>query len=90
MFNTFPATRPDSLGISLTNSPVGLASYVVEKFFVASGCKLNESSSCLEDCFTKDELITNLMIYWVTNSMPTAIRYYKENFQMPEIWTFIR
>jgi len=85
LFKSFVATRPDSIGVSLTNSPVGLASYVIEKFFVASGCQLNGSSTCLEDCFSKDELITNLMIYWVTNSMPTAVRYYKENLANPVI-----
>ncbi|KXJ12401.1 epoxide hydrolase 1 [Exaiptasia diaphana] len=88
-YNLYAPTRPDSLGVGLSNSPAGLAAYIIEKFSVASGCKLNESSACLDSCFTKDELITNLMIYWVTNSMTTAMRYYKENFPDEDLWNLI-
>jgi microsomal epoxide hydrolase len=64
--------------MGLNDSPAGLAAYIVEKLSVWSGCSVNESSSCLESHFTKDELLTNVMIYWVTNSITSSMRFYKE------------
>ena len=75
----FLATKPDSIGVALNDSPVGLAAYVIEKFFTWSGCKRNDSITCLESHFTRDELLTNVMLYWLTGSMPSAMRLYKEN-----------
>ncbi|EDO30223.1 predicted protein, partial [Nematostella vectensis] len=73
------ATRPDTVGAGLNDSPAGLASYIIEKFSVWSGCHTNQSAQCLESRFTKDELLTNVMIYWLTNSITSSMRFYKEN-----------
>ena len=68
------ATKPQTLGYGLNDSPVGLASWIVEKFYAWSDCKED-----IESRFTKDELLTNIMIYWVTETINSSIRMYLEN-----------
>ena len=58
------ATKPQALGYGLNDSPAGLASWIVEKFYAWSDCK-----GCIENKFTKDELLTYIMIYWVTETI---------------------
>ncbi|CAB4021916.1 epoxide hydrolase 1-like [Paramuricea clavata] len=72
-------TKPESIGVAMNDSPVGLANYILEKFFIWSGCETDESFACLESKFSKDELLTNIMLYWLTGSMPSALRLYREN-----------
>lgn len=67
-------TKPQSLAYGLNDSPVGLAAWIVEKFRSWSDC-----DGDVEKSFTKDELLTNIMIYWVTDSIGSAMRgYYEE------------
>jgi len=54
-------TRPQTLAYALTDSPVGLAAWIVEKLRAWSDCH-----GQIESRFTKDELLTNVMLYWVT------------------------
>lgn len=68
------ATKPQTLGYGLNDSPTGLASWIVEKFNGWSDTKGN-----IENSFTKDELLTNIMIYWVTQTINTSIRSYMED-----------
>lgn len=67
-------TKPQTLGYSLNDSPAGLASWIIEKFYSWSDCK-----GSIENRFTKDELLTNIMIYWVTQTINSSIRMYSEN-----------
>ena len=57
-------TKPQTLAYGLTDSPVGLAAWIVEKFRAWSDCEGD-----VERRFTKDELLTNVMIYWVTGAI---------------------
>lgn len=66
-------SKPQTLAQSLNDSPTGLAAWVVEKFRAWS-----DSNGDLESRFTKDELLTNLMIYWVTGTAPSSVRIYYE------------
>jgi pimeloyl-ACP methyl ester carboxylesterase len=66
-------TRPLTLGYGLNDSPAGLAAWIVDKFWAWS-----DHRGDLENSFTKDELLTNVMIYWVTQSMPSSVRIYFE------------
>ena len=66
--------KPDQLAFGLNDSPLGLAAWIIQCFYMWS-----DHEGDLESRFTKDELITNIMIYWVTQSMPTAIRLYRES-----------
>lgn len=70
------STKPQTLGYALNDSPVGLASWIIEKFYTWSDTK-----GVMENSFTKDELLTNVMIYWVTQTVNTSIRTYKEAMQ---------
>lgn len=62
-------------------SPVGLAAYILEKFstWTNSEYKLRPDGGLLEK-YTLDELLDNIMLYWVTNSMTTSVRIYAEQF----------
>ena len=67
------ATKPQTLAYGLNDSPAALASWIVEKFYRWSDCNGN-----IETCFTKDELLTNVMIYWKTQTINSAMRLYYE------------
>ena len=66
--------KPDQLAFALNDSPIGLAAWVLQCFYMWGDIRGD-----LESRFTKDELITNIMIYWITHSMPSAIRLYRES-----------
>ena len=78
VYLVFLATKPESIGVAMNDSPVGLANYVLEKFFTWSGCQPHETLACLEAKFTKNELLTNIMLYWLTQSMPSTMRLYRD------------
>lgn len=66
-------------GMALSDSPIGLAAYLLEKFSTwtkASGKQLQDGG--LLEKFTMDELLNNVMIYWTTNSITTSMRMYSE------------
>jgi len=60
-------TKPQTLAFGLTDSPVGLAAWVMDKFHTWSDCKGDP-----ESVFTKDELLTNIMLYWVTGAIGSS------------------
>ncbi|XP_035177681.1 epoxide hydrolase 1-like [Oxyura jamaicensis] len=74
------ATKPDTAGCGLNDSPVGLAAYILEKFSTWTDKSfLHKGDGGLESKYSLDELLTNVMIYWVTSSIVPSMRYYKEN-----------
>jgi epoxide hydrolase len=66
-------TRPQTVGYGLDDSPAGLAAWIVEKFWAWSDC-----NGDIEHSFTKDELLTNVMLYWVTRTAASSARLYYE------------
>jgi len=66
-------TKPQTLGIALNDSPAGLLSWIVEKFRTWSDCDGHP-----ETVFTRDQLITNVMLYWVTQTITSSARLYWE------------
>jgi pimeloyl-ACP methyl ester carboxylesterase len=70
-FNMVQATKPQSLAFALNDSPVGLAAWILS--MMASG------ADNLEERFTLDELITNITLYWVTETIGSSMRTYAEN-----------
>ena len=64
-------TRPQSLGYSLNDSPAGLAAWIVEKWRSWSDCNGDVLSR-----FTMDELLTNISIYWFTQTITSSMRMY--------------
>ncbi len=67
-------TKPHTVGAALDDSPAGLAAWILEKFRTWSDC-----DDDLESKFSKDQLIDNLMVYWVTKTATSAARIYFEN-----------
>jgi len=65
------STKPSSLAPGLNDSPVGLAAWIVEKFRSWSDCDGN-----VESRFTKDELLTQIMIYWATETIASSFLTY--------------
>src|ERR1700724_2286309 len=65
------ATKPQTLGYGLTDSPVGQLAWIVEKFKTWSDC-----GDDLESSFTKDELLDNVMVYWLNAAGALSARLY--------------
>ena len=76
-YQEIQTTKPQTLGQALSDSPVGLASWIIEKWYGWA-----DHDGDLEKVFTKDELLTNIMIYWVTNSGTSSARIYYESRHM--------
>ncbi|XP_060535315.1 juvenile hormone epoxide hydrolase 1-like [Cylas formicarius] len=75
------ATKPDTVGVGLRESPAGLAAYILEKFITwTNPTWKNLPDGGLTRKFTLDQLLDNVMIYWVTKSITTSARLYAENF----------
>jgi pimeloyl-ACP methyl ester carboxylesterase len=72
-YGAIQGTRPQTLGFALNDSPAGQAAWIIDKFWVWS-----DHGGNLENSFTKDELLTNVMLYWVTQSGPSSARIYYE------------
>ncbi len=66
-------SRPRTLEVGLTDSPAGLAAWIVEKFREWSDC-----DGDVERSYTKDELLTNVMIYWATGTIGTSFQPYSD------------
>lgn len=75
------ATKPDTIGTALLNNPVGLAAYIIEKFSTWTNPDYRKlADGGLEKYFTLDSLLDNIMIYYLTDSITTSVRIYKESF----------
>lgn len=73
-YQQIQGTKPQTLGVALNDSPVGLAAWIVEKFRTWCDCNGNP-----ETVFTKDELLTNITLYWVTQTAASSARIYYES-----------
>jgi microsomal epoxide hydrolase len=73
-YQQIQGTKPQTLGYGLNDSPAGLAAWIVEKFHAWCDCDGN-----VESRFTRDDLLTNVTIYWVTGTAASSTRIYYEN-----------
>jgi pimeloyl-ACP methyl ester carboxylesterase len=69
------STRPQTLGYGLTDSPAGQAAWIVEKFWAWTDCDGHP-----EHVLTRDELLDNVMLYWLPASAASSARLYWESF----------
>lgn len=69
------STRPQTVGYALADSPVGQAAWILEKFWAWTDCDGHP-----ENVLSRDELLDNVMFYWVTNSAASSARLYWESF----------
>jgi pimeloyl-ACP methyl ester carboxylesterase len=67
------SAEPQTIAYGLNDSPVGLCAWLLEKRRNWSDC-----DGDVERCFTKDELLISVMLYWLTESFGTSARYYAE------------
>jgi pimeloyl-ACP methyl ester carboxylesterase len=72
------SSKPQTVAFALNDSPVGLCSWIVEKRRAWSDC-----GGDVEKRFSKDDLLTNVMLYWITQSFGTSARYYYEAAHRP-------
>jgi pimeloyl-ACP methyl ester carboxylesterase len=68
------ATRPETIGYALADSPVGQAAWIYEKLAAWS-----DSGGRPESVFTDDQMLDDIMFYWITNSAASSARMYAEN-----------
>jgi pimeloyl-ACP methyl ester carboxylesterase len=73
-YQVIQGTKPQSLAYGMTDSPAGLAAWVVEKFKTWSDC-----GDDIETSYTKDQLLENIMLFWVTGTINSAMRLYYES-----------
>ena len=71
-------TKPLTLAYGLNDSPVGLCAWFIEKFYSWSDC-----NGDIETVFTKDELLSNISLYWFTETIYSSIRLYNETSKAP-------
>ncbi len=71
-------TKPQTVAFGLTDSPAGLAAWIVEKLRAWSDC-----DGDIERRFSKDEILTNVTIYWLTETIGSSMRMYRANAAIP-------
>ncbi len=71
-------TKPQTAAFGLSDSPAGLAAWIVEKLRSWSDC-----DGDIERSYTKDEILTNVMIYWLTGTIGSSMRMYSANAAIP-------
>ena len=72
------STRPQTLGYGLVDSPVGQMAWIFEKFWRWTDCDGHP-----ENALTRDEMLDNVMLYWLTRSGASSARLYWESFGKP-------
>ena len=77
-YSHIQGTKPQTLGYGLNDSPAGVAGWIVEKFRTWCDCDGDPEAR-----FTKDELLTNITIYWVTQTSTSSARLYYESRNTP-------
>jgi len=75
------ATRPQTIGYALVDSPAALAAWIVEKFWAWT-----DSDGRLEDVIARDRLLDNLMLYWLPGTGASAARLYWESIRQVQEW----
>jgi epoxide hydrolase len=75
------ATRPQTIGYSLADSPAGLCAWIIEKFWAWTDCDGHP-----ENVLSRDELLDNLMLYWLPRSGASSARLYWESIRQVNDW----
>ncbi|TFD93382.1 epoxide hydrolase [Cryobacterium lactosi] len=71
-------SKPQTIAVGLTDSPAGLAAWIVEKLRAWS-----DNDGTVESAFSRDEILTNLSIYWFTGTIGSSMRMYAANAAIP-------
>jgi pimeloyl-ACP methyl ester carboxylesterase len=82
-YSALQSTKPQTIALALNDSPTGLLSWIVEKLRSWSDC-----NGDVETRFSKDDLLTTVMIYWLSQSAGSSARYYYE--AAHNLWTPVK
>lgn len=74
-YSALQATRPQTLGYGLADSPAGQAAWIYEKFYAWTDCNGDP-----ESVLSRDEILDNIMLYWIPNTGASSARLYWESF----------
>lgn len=77
-YQEIQGTKPQTLGYGLNDSPAGLAAWIVEKFH-----GWTDNDGRVESALTRDQILTNVTLYWVTQSIASSTRIYYESRHTP-------
>lgn len=80
-YSTEHATRPQTIGYGLVDSPVALCAWIIEKFWAWTDC-----DGHLDNVLTRDELLDNLMLYWLPGTGASSARLYWESMRQVSEW----
>ncbi|GAB5585163.1 hypothetical protein Unana1_00063 [Umbelopsis nana] len=83
-YRAIQATRPYTLGFGLTDSPVGLMAWILEKFHVWTHHEGTSDEAILPPTLSYDEFLTNVTVYWMTNTIASSTRIYYEYHNLGE------
>jgi pimeloyl-ACP methyl ester carboxylesterase len=75
------STRPQTIGYALVDSPAGLCAWIIEKFWAWTDCDGHP-----ENVLTRDELLDNLMLYWLPATGASSARLYWESSRQVNEW----
>lgn len=75
-YSTEQATRPQTVGYGLVDSPAGQAAWILEKFWAWTDCEGHP-----ENVLSRDELLDNVMLYWINGNGASSARLYWESFR---------
>lgn len=78
------STRPQTLGYALADSPSGQAAWIIEKFWAWTDCG-EGAGRHPENALSRDRLLDNIMMYWLTDSAASSARLYWESFRHPNL-----
>ncbi|MEQ8345156.1 MAG: epoxide hydrolase [Sneathiellaceae bacterium] len=79
-YSTQQATRPQTLGYGLVDSPAGQLAWIVEKFWAWTDCE-RDGVRHPENALSRDVMLDNVMLYWLTRSGASSARLYWESFR---------
>jgi len=74
------STRPQTIGYGLVDSPAGQAGWILEKFWSWTDCDADSGNRNPENVLTRDELLDNVMLYWLPGTGASSARLYWESF----------
>lgn len=83
-YSKIQSTRPQTIGYSLADSPVGQMAWVIDKFYSWTDCE-KDGVKHLENVLTKDDLLDNVMMFWLNNCSASSARLYWESFNKPNM-----
>ncbi|TXS92826.1 epoxide hydrolase [Parahaliea maris] len=78
------STRPQTLGYGLADSPTGQLAWILEKFYAWTDCG-KDGVKHPENALSRDEMLDNVMFYWLNNAAASSARLYWESFNSPNL-----